>query len=66
MRFLRNFGVFWYDFIIGDDWRIAAAVVATLALTALLVHGGLDAWWLLPLAVVATLGMSVRAATRTS
>ncbi|MEU6646917.1 hypothetical protein ABZ863_30880 [Saccharomonospora sp. NPDC046836] len=35
MKFLRSFGKFWYDFIIGDDWKIAAAIV--LALAALLV-----------------------------
>jgi hypothetical protein len=27
MKFLKAFGAFWYDFIIGDDWKIAAAVV---------------------------------------
>jgi hypothetical protein len=31
MNFLKSFGAFWYDFIIGDDWKIAAAVVFTLA-----------------------------------
>jgi hypothetical protein len=30
MRALKAFGRFWYDFIIGDDWKIAAAVVAAL------------------------------------
>jgi hypothetical protein len=34
MKFLKSFGAFWYDFIIGDDWKIAVAVV--LALTVLL------------------------------
>lgn len=33
MRALRAFGQFWYDFIIGDDWKIAVAVVAALVLT---------------------------------
>jgi hypothetical protein len=33
MAFLKGFGRFWYDFIIGDDWKIAAAVVATLVVT---------------------------------
>ena len=33
MKFLKAFGQFWYDFIIGDDWKIAVAVV--LALVAL-------------------------------
>ncbi|HWE61851.1 MAG TPA: hypothetical protein VHB98_09075 [Chloroflexota bacterium] len=56
---LRGFFLFWYDFIIGDDWRIAAAVVAALIATALLTHGHVTAWWLLPLVVVAFLGLSL-------
>jgi hypothetical protein len=32
MRYLKSFGQFWYDFIIGDDWKIAAAVVLGLGL----------------------------------
>jgi hypothetical protein len=35
VKFLKAFGQFWYDFIIGDDWKIAVAVV--LALTVLFV-----------------------------
>ena len=36
MRFLKAFGLFWYDFIIGDDWKIAAYVVVALAIVAAL------------------------------
>jgi hypothetical protein len=32
MKFLKSFGQFWYDFIIGDDWKIAVAVVVALTL----------------------------------
>jgi hypothetical protein len=32
MKFVRAFGQFWYDFLIGDDWKIAVGVVSTLAL----------------------------------
>ena len=32
MRFVKAFGRFWYDFIIGDDWKIAAGVALALAL----------------------------------
>jgi uncharacterized membrane protein YesL len=32
MGFIRGFGQFWYDLIIGDDWKIAVAVTVTLAL----------------------------------
>jgi len=31
--FVTGFGRFWYDFIIGDDWKIAVAVISALALT---------------------------------
>ena len=64
MTKIRSFLAFWYDFIVGDDWRVAAGVVLALALTAGLAHSGLNAWWLLPVAVVALLGYSVLRATR--
>jgi hypothetical protein len=51
MNRLKAFGVFWYDFIIGDDWKIAFGVVVGLALSALLVHSVSSAvWWVLPVA----------------
>ena len=37
VRFVVGFGRFWWDFIIGDDWKIAAGVVAILAVAAVLV-----------------------------
>ena len=39
-RFVVGFARFWWDFIVGDDWRIAAGVVLVLGLGALLVAGG--------------------------
>jgi hypothetical protein len=56
---LVQFGRFWYDFIIGDDWRIAAGVVVTVAAVFFAAHHGFNAWWLLPLAVAGLLGVSV-------
>ena len=32
MRFVIGFGRFWWDFIIGDDWKIAVSVVLALGL----------------------------------
>ena len=62
---LRAIGAFWYDFVIGDDWRGAAVVAAALALTAILVHGaGINAWWLTPVAVLAALAWSLSRAVR--
>jgi hypothetical protein len=64
VRWLKSFGAFWYDFVIGDDWQVAAIVLASLGLTALLAHAArVNAWWLLPISVVAVLGWSVRRAT---
>jgi hypothetical protein len=37
MRFARAFARFWWDFVVGDDWRIAAGVVVVLAGGAVLV-----------------------------
>jgi hypothetical protein len=47
-------GRFLWEFVIGDDWRIAAGVAIALALTAVL-----EWWWLLPLAVAGLLALSV-------
>jgi hypothetical protein len=57
---MKRFGQFWIDFIIGDDWRVAAGVVLAVAATALLSHEGVEAWWLLPLATTAVLSLAVR------
>ena len=41
MSRLRSFGRFWYEFIVGDDWRIAAGVTVVLAAGAIAVAAGL-------------------------
>jgi hypothetical protein len=64
MSRVRALGAFLYDFVIGDDPLIAAVVVVMLGLTAALEDGGVAAWWLLPVAVVAVLSLSLRRATR--
>ncbi len=38
MKRLKAIGAFWYDFVIGDDWRVAAVEVVAEAATALLFH----------------------------
>jgi uncharacterized membrane protein YeaQ/YmgE (transglycosylase-associated protein family) len=62
---VKGFLRFWYDFIVGDDWTIAAGVVGALAVTALLAHHGMrSAWWLLPLVVAVGLAWSVLRAAK--
>jgi len=63
MSRLRSLGGFFYDFVIGDDPLIVAAVVAALGLTAALEGTGVAAWWVLPGAVAGVLAWSVRRAT---
>jgi hypothetical protein len=59
MKGLAQFGKFWYDFIIGDDWRIAAGVVATTTGVFIAAHHRINLWWLLPFAVAVLLAVSV-------
>lgn len=40
MKFVRGFFRFWYDFIVGDDWKIAVAVVLALGAGAIAVLAG--------------------------
>jgi hypothetical protein len=54
------FGRFWYDFIIGDDWTVAAAVFGGLIVTAILNSNHLVAWWLMPVVVIVMTGISLR------
>ncbi len=56
---------FLWDFVVGDDWRIAAGVVVAIGVTALVAGTSVAAWWILPVAVAALLAASVwRAAGR--
>ena len=57
---MRRFARFWWDFLVGDDWRIAAAVVVALAASAAVARTSVPAWWLLPAAVATVLYLSVR------
>ena len=61
IRWVGGFLYFWYDFIIGDDWRVAAGVVAGFfALHAI----GASSWWLMPAVVALMLGFTLLEATR--
>ena len=64
MRHLRSFARFWWNFIVGDDWRVAAGLAVGLVLTWYVTDRGADAWWLLPIAVVLLLADSLWRATR--
>lgn len=55
---------FVWDFVVGDDWRIAVGVILAIAVTALVAGTSLAAWWILPLAVAVVLAGSVWSAGR--
>jgi Flp pilus assembly protein TadB len=56
---LASFGRFWYRFIVGDDWTIAASAFGAVVVIYVLRGVGLNAWWLMPLVVVVALGLSL-------
>ena len=61
---LRTFAAFWYDFVIGDDWLVAVAVAAGLAVTYALSRTVVPAWWLMPLLLALLIPLSLWRATR--
>lgn len=61
---LAAFGAFWYDFIIGDDWQIAAGVAVAFVLTFALASFSTAAWIVVPIAVITLVPYGVRRALR--
>jgi len=58
-RRISAFFAFWYDFVVGDDWRVAVGVIVALAATFGLAATSIPAWWVLPAAVVVLLPLSL-------
>jgi hypothetical protein len=56
---IRAFGAFWYDFVVGDDWRLAVVSAVALGLCGLLAHHGVSSWWLVPVVVAITLTLTL-------
>jgi len=54
--------LFLVDYVIGDDWTVAALIALGLLATWRLVEAGTAAWWLLPLVVLAANIQSLRRA----
>lgn len=65
-RRLVTFGQFWWDFVVGDDWRTSVYVALAIGLTAAIAAAGITAWWVIPVVVPCVLYTSVRRATRES
>jgi len=64
MSRVRSLLRFVWDFVVGDDWRIAAGVVLGLGATALLASADVSAWWMMPVIAALLLAYSVSRAAR--
>ena len=61
MKYVKGFGYFWYDFLVGDSIVLAIGGVGAIALAYLAVVGGAAvlAGVVLPLVVIATIVASL-------
>ena len=59
MKHIKAFFLFWYDFIVGDDWVVAVGIILALFGTDRLLRFGVNAWWLMPVGVVVLLAISL-------
>ncbi len=67
MRYLRAFGAFWYDFLVGDRPELFVGAIVALVLVWLVIQLGFDtgaAGWLLTVVVLLVGGLGVITASR--
>jgi hypothetical protein len=62
-RLVRALEAVW-EFVVGDDPMLALGVVVALGVTALIAGAGAAAWWIMPVAVLLLLALSLRRAAR--
>lgn len=62
MRRLRSLADAVWEFVVGDDWRLAVGTIVAIGGAAVLVAVGVNAWWFAPLAVPTILILSLRRA----
>ncbi len=62
MNFLARAARGVWNFVVGDDWVTALGAAVALGVTAVIAGAGVNAWWIMPVAVAALLALSVRRA----
>jgi len=65
MSRLAALGGFIWEFVVGDDWRVAAGVILAIGATALVATSTIAAWWILPVAVPCLLALTLARELRT-
>ena len=63
-RWTRAVVRFLVDYIVGDDWTVAALIALGLLATWRLEEAGAGAWWLVPVVVLAANVQSLRRTVR--
>ena len=63
-RWTKAVVLFLVDYVVGDDWTVAALIALGLLATWRLVEAGVTAWWLVPAVVLAANVQSLRRAVR--
>jgi hypothetical protein len=66
LMWLAAAGRFFYAFVVGDDWTVAAAVLLGLLVTRGMVASRMYAWWLVPLLAVVMTAINLLRATQRS
>jgi hypothetical protein len=61
----KAFAAFWYDFVVGDDWRVAVGVIVALAATYGVSRTSVATWWVMPAAVALLVPFSLWRVIRT-
>lgn len=64
MKWIAQFGRFWYDFVVGDDWSVAVVVVAAVGICAFVAHRDATAWPIVPVAATGALALSIARGAR--
>lgn len=49
-----------WEFVVGDDWVTAVGVAIAIGVTAVVAATGASAWWVMPVAVLGLLMLSLR------
>jgi hypothetical protein len=59
MDYVKRFFLFWYHFLIGEDWIGSLIVLAGFGLTYFIAQTGIAAYWILMATVLISLSFSV-------